>query len=198
VPDDVVPADWSRITKPLGRAIKLGTVAPKRKKQLWATEFSWDSNPPDPQGIPARLEATYMEGAFNTMWSQGVSAVIWYLMRDQPPLPSYAATLQSGIYMRGATIADDKPKPSFTAFRFPFTAYQHKGRAQLWGIAPSAGRLAVQAQSANGTWKTVARLTARSSDRMFLGSKKLRAGTTLRAVQGSNVSLTWRVFSPGK
>jgi hypothetical protein len=198
VPDDVVIADWSRITKPLSRAIKLGTVAPKRRKQLWATEFSWDSNPPDPQGVPARLEATYMEGAFNTMWSQGVSAVIWYLMRDQPPTPSYGATLQSGIYMRGATIADDKAKPSFTAFRFPFTAYLHKGRAQLWGIAPAAGALTVQAQGANGTWKTVAHLRARSSDRLFLGSKRLRAGTTLRAVQGSDVSLTWRVFSPSR
>jgi hypothetical protein len=198
VPDDVVIADWSRITKPLKRAIRLGTVAPRRNKQLWATEFSWDSNPPDPQGVPARLEATYMEGAFSTMWSQGVTAVIWYLMRDQPPNPSYAATLQSGVYLRAPEIADDKPKPSFTAFRFPFTAYLHKGRAQLWGLAPSAGPLTVQAESANGSWKTVAHLSARSSDRMFLGSKRLRAGTTVRAVQGSDVSLTWRVFSPGK
>jgi hypothetical protein len=196
-PDDVVVADWPRLTRPLRVALRDGTVAPRRHKGLWATEVSWDSNPPDPLGIPAHLQATYMEGAFSTMWSEGVSAVVWYLMRDEAPQPSFAQTLQSGIYFRGDTVADDTPKPSFTAFRFPFTAYIHKGKTQLWGLAPSPGTVTVQRQGAGGTWSTIARLRARS-DRLFLGTKRLAAGTVLRAVQGSNVSLPWKVFSPGR
>ncbi|HEY7630994.1 MAG TPA: hypothetical protein VH817_09845 [Thermoleophilaceae bacterium] len=196
-PDDVVVPDWDRLKRPLQVALKDRTVAPHKAKPLWATEISWDSSPPDPTGVPARLEATYMEGAFSTMWSQGVSAVVWYLMRDEAPDPSYDTTLQSGIYLRGPTIAQDTPKPSFTAFSFPFTAYIHKGKAQLWGLAPTPGSVTIERQAANGTWSTLTRLSARS-DRLFLGSRRLRPGTNLRAVQGAKISLTWKVFSPGK
>jgi hypothetical protein len=195
-PDDVVIADWNRIKRPLSVALKDGTVAPKKKKQLWVTEFSWDSSPPDPQGIPARLEATYMDGAFNTLWQQGVNVALWYLMRDQPPTPNYGSTLQSGIYLRGSSLAADTPKPSFTAYRFPFTGYLRKGKAELWGLAPAAGPVTIQRQGSGGNWVTLTRLTARNSDRMFRGTKKLRAGTMLRAVQGSDISLSWKVFKP--
>jgi hypothetical protein len=131
------------------------------------------------------------------MWSQGVSAVIWYLMRDEAPKPSYAATLQSGIYFRGDTVADDTPKPSFTAFSFPFTAYIHKGKVQFWGLAPTPGPVTVQRQTKSGSWVNFARLTARS-DRLFLANNKLRAGAMVRAVQGTRTSLPWKVFNPGK
>jgi hypothetical protein len=196
-PDDVVVPDWGRLKRPLRVALKDRTVAPHRAKPLWATELSWDSSPPDPTGVPAHLQATYMEGAFSTMWSQGVSAVIWYLMRDEAPVPSFATTLQSGIYFRGDTIAQDTPKPSFTSFSFPFTAYIHKGKAQLWGLAPAPGPVTVERQTSSGSWTTLARLNARS-DRLFLANRRLRAGTRLRAVQGTRTSLTWKVFSPGR
>jgi hypothetical protein len=194
-PDDVTIADFDRITRPLKVALKDHTVAPRTAKPIWATELSWDSSPPDPDGIPAHLQATYMEGAFSTMWSEGVSGVIWFLMRDEAPEPSFASTLQSGIYFRGDTMAQNTPKPSFTAFSFPFTGYIHKGKTQLWGLAPASGPVTVQRQTASGTWADVARLRARS-DRLFLGSARLRAGTRLRAVQGTRTSLTWKVFSP--
>jgi hypothetical protein len=195
VPDDVTIADWNRITRPLKVALKDGTVAPRKSKQLWATELSWDSKPPDPDGIPAHLQATYMEGAFSTMWSEGVSAVVWFLMRDEAPEPSFATTLQSGIYFRGDTMAQDTPKPSFTAFSFPFTGYIHKGKTQLWGLAPTPGPVTIQRQASSGAWTDLTHLTARS-DRLFLGSVRLRAGTQLRAVQGTRISLSWKVFSP--
>jgi hypothetical protein len=49
-PDDVVIADMDRLSKPLDAAIRKGTVAPRKRKQLWATEISWDTKPPDPHG----------------------------------------------------------------------------------------------------------------------------------------------------
>lgn len=197
--DDVVVPDWPRITRPLAVAIKDRTVAPRTRKQLWATEISWDSNPPDPMGIPAQLEARYMEGAFQVMWSQGVTAVVWYLMRDQPPAPTYADSLQSGIYFRGPTIAQDTRKPSFTAFSFPFTAYKGRGgRVQFWGLAPRPGPVTIQRRLRSGAWVTFARLRARS-DRLFLGTSRraVASGTNMRAVQGRRVSLSWKSFYPG-
>ena len=36
----------------------------------------------------------------------------------------YFYSYESGLYFRGSTIANDFPKPSLNAFRFPFTAYR--------------------------------------------------------------------------
>jgi hypothetical protein len=194
-PDDVVLADMNRLKRPLAVALKDHTVAPAGHKQLWVTEFSWDTSPPDPHGIPQRLEATYMEGAFSELWSEGVNVAIWYLLRDEAPEPSFSTTLQSGIYFRGANVSQDTLKTSFTAFRFPFTAYQRKGVAQLWGLAPAAGPVTIEALRGGTTWSPVAHVTARS-DRLFRGRLRVRAGAQLRAVQNGTVSLSWRVFSP--
>jgi hypothetical protein len=194
-PDDVVIADMGRLSGPLHAAIKAHTVLPRGNKQLWATELSWDTKPPDPGGIPEHLQATYMEGAFNELWSEGVSAIIWFNIRDQLPLPDFTSTLQSGIFFADQTnLADDIKKISYTSYSFPFTAYLKQGRAQLWGLAPAPGPVTVQALRGS-TWTTVAHATARG-DRLFLGSVRMAAKTKVRAVQGTTTSLTWSVFTP--
>ena len=194
-PDDVVIADMDRLSGPLHAAIKAHTVLPRGKKQLWATELSWDTKPPDPNGVPEHLQATYMDGAFNELWSEGVNTIIWFNMRDQLPLPNFTTTLQSGIFFANDnTVVDDTKKISYTSFSFPFTAYLKRGRAQLWGLAPSRGRVSIQALRGS-RWTTVARVTARR-DRLFLGSARVKARTKLRAVQGTATSRTWSVFTP--
>jgi hypothetical protein len=194
-PDDVVIADFSRITKPLSVALKRGTVLPRGKKQVWATEISWESKPPDPNGIPDHLRATYMDGAFNEMWSEGVNTVIWFNMRDQLAQPDFASTLQSGIFFAPDNdIADDTPKPSYPAYQFPFTAYLKKGKAELWGLAPAPGPVTIQVLRGS-TWTNFMTLGARS-DRLFLAHARLAAKTKARAVQGSSTSLPWTVFTP--
>lgn len=190
--DDVVVPDLARITRPVSVAVSAGTVRPKKPKPLWITEISWDSAP-DPDGLSLADQAQYMEGAFNVLWRQGARVVIWYLMRDEAPNPSYASTLQSGIFMRGASTASDVSKPSAVAFRFPFTAYRSDGVASLWGRAPrGAGSVTVQARRGT-SWVTAAQLRA-GSNGIFSG--RLRAGrsTQLRAVAGTDTSLVWRVF----
>jgi hypothetical protein len=191
-PDDVVVPDYDRLSRPLGAAIRGGTVYPRRRKQLWATEISWDSSPPDPQGIPIMTHARYLTGALHILWQEGVSVVTWWHMRDDPAGQGYPFTLQSGIYYRGQTVADDRPKPAFQAFRFPFTVYIKGGRGQIWGLAPGAGLVEIQLHSGSG-WRTVARLSARG-DRLFLGTlPHARKKDLVRAVQGGEASLPWRV-----
>jgi hypothetical protein len=191
-PDDVVIPDLRRLTRPLSVALRAGNVAPRRPKGLWATEISWDSRPPDPDGIPARLHARYLAGALNVLWSQGVDVVAWWQLRDSAKGRGFQYSLQSGIYQRGATVAEDRPKPAFQAFRFPFTAYRKAGVARLWGLAPSAGPVLIERRG-HGGWDAVARLNARE-DRLFLGRLKARHGTLLRARQGKETSRTWEVF----
>jgi hypothetical protein len=191
-PDDVVVPDLAKLTRPLSVALKAKHVFPRRSKQLWATEISWDTNPPDPGGVSAEQQARYMQAAFYVLWRQGVNTVTWFNIRDAAKGRGWQYTLQSGIFFRGDTVGGDRRKPSFTAFRFPFTAYRERGRAVLWGLAPSAGPVQIQARR-NGRWVTVRRLRARSN-RLILGRLDARPGTLLRARRGQDTSLTWRVF----
>lgn len=189
--DDVVVPDLAKITKPLALAIKAGTVQPAKPKPIWITEISWDSKP-DPDGLSQADQAQYLAGSLNTLWRQGADAVLWYVMRDQAPEPSWDTTFQSGVFERGATPAEDTPKPSFTAFRFPFTAYRSEGVARLWGMAPAAGPVMIQVQKGS-TWVDAISLRA-GRERIFQGRLRVGRGTRLRAVSRTAVSLPWTTF----
>ena len=109
---------------------------------FWVTEFSWDTSPPDPKALPMKLAARWTAEALYVMWKVGISMVTWLDIRDNP-YPQTAT--QSGLYLRGATIAQDKPKAILTAFRFPFVAYARKGGIFVWGRTPwgKPGRVVV-------------------------------------------------------
>jgi hypothetical protein len=190
-PDDVVIPDMWKLTRPLRAAMRAGKVAPRRPKGLWATEISWDTKPPDPDGLRAGTVARYTEGALYTLWRQGVSVVTWYLIRDEPRGAGYGYTLQSGVFYRGASVAADRPKPGFYTFRFPFTAFTKRGVAQIWGLAPNSGAVTIEVRR-GGRWRRLTRLRTRNG-RMFFAAKRLGRGTPLRARQGPATSLAWRV-----
>jgi len=189
-PDDAAVPDLYKITRPLRAAQRRGTVRPAGHKQLWVTELSWDSRPPDPQGVPAGRQARWLEGAFAILRRQGVEAITWFHLRDSPRGPGFPFTYQSGVFFRGSGIEADRPKPAYTAFRFPFTAYRSRGRARLWGLAPAPGRVAIEARR-RGRWLTLTALRARR-DRSFGARLRVRRGALLRARQGRESSLSWR------
>ncbi len=188
--DAVVPDVW-KVRRVIARGVSGGTIRPRASKPIWATEISWDSFP-DPDGLSLAQHATYLQGALNVLYEQGVAVVLWFNLRDNAPRPSYAATLQSGVFLRGPTPAQDVPKPSFTAFRFPFTAYRTRGVARLWGMAPAGGTVTIQARSGD-RWVTATRLRAKSN-RIFSGRLRVGQGVSLRAVWNSDTSLVWRTF----
>lgn len=187
--DDAVVPDVRKITRLIPAALRGGTLAPRTHKPLWITEISWDSSP-DPNGLSLSEQAQYLEGALFVLWRQGADVVTWWNMRDEPPTPSFAASFQSGIFFRGPSPAQDEPKPSYTAFRFPFTAYRTNGVARLWGKTPGDRSVTIQAQQ-GGSWVTAARLKA-GSNRIFTGRLRVGPNTPLRAVAGPDTSLVWR------
>jgi hypothetical protein len=190
-PDDVAIPDLGKLTRPLRKAIRKGKVLPRRSKPLWITEVSWDTKPPDPDGVPAGKQARWVEGAFYKLWRQGVDAIVWFHLRDEARGDGYPFTYQSGVYQRGPTVDQDSPKPAVRAFRFPFTAYRSKGVARLWGIAPKKGKLEIQVRS-GGSWKHLATVRAKGG-RIFSRRLPVARGKVLRAVQGNESSLTWGV-----
>ena len=110
------------------------------RKPLWATEFWWDSNPPDPDGVPQQTQARWLEQALYLFWKQGVKRAVWFQIRDAPPVPDYASTYQTGLFL-----LDGTPKPAYQAYRFPFVGDRlDRRRIRVWGMAPGPGKVRVQ------------------------------------------------------
>ena len=124
----------------LDAAVRAGTLQSRSRVPFWVTEFAWDTNPPDPKGVPERLHARWVAEALYRMWNQGVSLVTWFMLRDQPFTPS--TPFQAGLYFRGEDgVASDKPKMALTAFRFPFVAFRQPAEKSVMYGAVSGGAL---------------------------------------------------------
>ena len=183
-PLDASAPDLGRLTRMVRAALSQRTLLPTRPKPLWVTEFGYDSDPPNPTPgtISLATQARWLEESFYVFWHEGVSTELWYLVRDQ--IPPYSENYFSGVYFR-----DGEPKPSYTAYRFPFVVIQKQGkRAQVWGIAPTSDPVQVQAES-GGVWRMVASIDARAGA-IFARVLSLPAGS-YRAVAGSEHSLPW-------
>ena len=158
--DDVQLGDLAKLKELLAAADRAGRIKGRfRRTPLWNTEFSWDSKPPDPGGLPMRILTRWTAEALYRGWSAGISRFFWLSLRDFPPslkLP-FSETLESGLYFRGATVAEDRPKPNMYAFRFPFVAYSAKDGFTFWGRTPDSrgGPVLIQIRQGGG-WRNVA------------------------------------------
>jgi hypothetical protein len=178
-----IPDVW-RLRRVTRAAVRSGRVLPRRPKQLWITELGWDSSPPDPAGVPSRTHARWLSQAFWLLWRQGASVVLWFQIRDQAAVPDFASTAQTGVYFHNG-----RPKLAQRAFSFPFASERRaRSEIRLWGKAPRAGRVLIEARSGSG-WRVIARVrTGRSNifTRVISAKRKIR----LRAKQGTRVSLS--------
>jgi hypothetical protein len=187
--DDVAIVDLGKLTTPLRRAESLHLVGGASRHQLWVTEVSWDSSPPDPRGVPVATQARWLEETFYLLWRQGVSTVLWFLIKDAPPVPDYASTYQSGTYF-----IDGQAKPSATAFRFPFVVVRDgRGGLLAWGKAPSAGLLSIERHT--GSAWTLLRTVRVANGAIFQTRLTARRGELIRARVGSDTSLSWRALA---
>lgn len=188
-PLDVSTPDIGRLETIVRKAVASGRALPRGHKPFWATEIWWDSKPPDPHGVPIARQARFLTQSLFELWRQGVSAVIWWYLRDQAPgAAGFAATQQSGLLYRNGL-----PKPAYAAFHFPFAARrQAGGRVLLWGKAPRAGRVTVERRGPRG-WAPIAGAVA-GPDGDFAEQLSLPAGTIVaRARQGAEASRPWRL-----
>jgi hypothetical protein len=183
--DDVSLPDFGKLKRIVGVAQRSGRVLPRGRKEYWITEFSWDSSPPDPKAVRMSTWEHWVEESFYVAWHEGVSAMAWYLLADQPCSPNCADTYQSGAYY-----TNGKPKAGLEAFRFPFVVEKRgPGHRVLWGISPRTGTVTVQ-EAAGRSWKTVATFHVRAHGvftRRLAGSGRV----PMRARVGGETSITW-------
>lgn len=179
--NDIAVPDVHRLAAVVRAALRRGKVRPRRSKPIWVTEIGWDSNPPDPDGVPERRFTRWVGDSLYVLWKQRVSHVMWFLVRDQNPVPSFAATRQSGIFL-----ASGEPKAAVRAFRFPFSCERRGRGTRVWVRAPAAGRVAIE--DASGT---VLRTLSTGADRIALAT--LPGRPTVHAAQAGDVSVSCRV-----
>ncbi len=192
--NDVEIGDLPKLQNLIAAADRAGRIVNSSKKTpLWVTEFSWDSKPPDPGGLPMKIETRWVAEALHTAWSAGVENFFWYSLRDDPHSGSrpYSETLESGLYFRGPSLEQDRAKPFLAAFRFPFVAYPGS-KLSYWGRTASGrgGKVKIEILS-HGRWKRAA-TTRANKDGIFQGRFGTSYGRnqkgTVRARSGKQLS----------
>jgi hypothetical protein len=168
-PDDVSLGDLPKMRALLAAAYRAHHIVSHGMPRFWVTEFSWDTNPPDPGGVPLALHARWTAEALYQMWKSGVDTAIWLALRDEP-YP--ASPFQAGLYFRGPNgLASDKPKPALTAFTFPFVAYMQTAGVSVWARTPFGKQATVVVERRMGaTWE---RLGIFRTDRFGILSRTL-------------------------
>jgi hypothetical protein len=173
--DDVELGDLGKLKALLKAADRAKRIKGKyRHTPLWITEFSWDSKPPDPGGLPMKILSRWTAEALHDAWRAGVSRFFWFSLRDggrEPGVP-YSQTLESGLYFRGPTLKRDRPKQVRRAFRFPFVAEPGRRGLSFWGRTPSGRRGKVKIEALRGgRWRGLA---VRSADKNGIFQGTLR------------------------
>ena len=135
-PDNMSVAALPRLNKLLVAARKAKRLTSVNgNTQLWVTEFSWDSKPPDPGGVPSALLARWVSQAMYLMYKANVQTMAWFGLRDQVRASGqkWSESFESGLYLRGDTVAEDKPKLVLKAYRQPFYAEKTRTGFRFWG-----------------------------------------------------------------
>ncbi len=156
--DGVQLGDLPKVNRVLRAAVRAKHVRHVHRVNLWITEFSWDSRPPDPGGVRPRLLARWTAEALYRAKRAGVRVFTWFLVQDEPERTS---PFQSGLYYRRGGYAT-RPKLVLQAFRFPFVALKQRRHVVVWGRTPAGDRRNVAVQRlVRGHWRRVAMIRSK-------------------------------------
>jgi len=176
--DNVALGDLPELSATVKAADRYRMIRGKTEHtRLWATEFSWDTRPPDPGGLPMWLAKRWTAEALFRMWDAGISVMTWTRLVDESSQSSkllWGYTLQSGFYFHALNPADARKKGSYQAFRFPFVAFRTAGGYRFWGRTPTSkgGKVRIQQDSGSG-WRSIVNVKA---NRYGLFTRTIRVG----------------------
>ncbi|MCB0878496.1 MAG: hypothetical protein KDC46_05895, partial [Thermoleophilia bacterium] len=154
-----------------------------RRKPVWATEFSWETNPPDPDyGISPYLQGRYMAEAFDWLdRTRRVPVAIWYGFTDADNI---ATDWQSGV-----RYIDQRKKFSWYWFQRPVsvnvTSVRRGQSVRVFArsnVRPGGTRIA---WSENGRAWRLLPLKGRRSDGSMIQSVRIYRKTWFATWDGS-------------
>jgi hypothetical protein len=145
-------------------------------KQLWLTEYGYQTDPPDRVlGVSYAKQAQYIGQAALRVWEQpGATVLIQFLVQDEPSIGGW----QSGLYTKAG-----KAKPARAAFALPLAQMSRSGtRTLLWGqVRPGSGARSYVIQRWNGGhWVNVGGTKRTGAAGTFRISVNVAAGTKVR------------------
>jgi len=194
-PQNASLGDLPRMRRILRAGMRARRVTSRVRVRFWVTEFSWDTRPPDPGGVPVSTHVRWVSEAMYRMWRSGVSLVTWFQLRDDARngKPD-SQVFQSGLYFRCASGPRcDRPKPVLAAFRFPFVALPARRSTVVWGRTPSGRTGRVRLELRRGRrWRRVSVLR---TDRYGVFSRRLKSPRrgTMRSVVAGRRSPAFRI-----
>jgi hypothetical protein len=173
--DGVALGNVPTLSKLVQAAARNHHIVSHQRVQVWATEFSWDSKPPSPLGVPIGLEARWTAEALYRLWNAHVGLLTWLVLVDLP------RPVQAGLYYQGSDLTEARPKPVLAAFRFPFVALKGSCRAHpgkgcdskgsrvfVWGRTPDSRTHWISIQKSRGRgWSEVSTVRANASGIFF-------------------------------
>jgi hypothetical protein len=120
------------------------------------------------------LATRWAARAMYQAWKAGVGHFFWFSLRDEPRGARFDESVQSGLYLRGPTLAEDRPKKLLRAFRFPFVALPARGGFSFWGRTPTStgGGVTIEVRRGAG-WRTV---TTGGADASGIFAGRVRTG----------------------
>lgn len=146
-------------------------------KRIWLTEYSYQTNPADPNGVSAAAQAQYIaESALRVREAPFVDILIQFGLEDETQPSGW----QSGLFSTAGLA-----KPAFNSFRLPIVESARQGqRTTIWGqVRPGSGRRLYQLQRlADGIWYPVGSLTATRLGGYYTRVVYARRGTRYRIV----------------
>ena len=202
-PDGVSLGDLPKMRKTLAAAKASGNALTAQSTiPFWVSEFSWDTDGPDPDAVPMKLHARWVSEALYQAWRSGVSFFVWHQLRDRPfPATQY----QSGFYFCGsASTSDDagsrcadsgfmqhdvEKTASVRSYEFPFVAYGGNSHVKVWGRTEDGAshQVLIQRKVKTG-WTKVKTLTADTYGIFTLRWRSSDRTHRYRAVAGGSTS----------
>ena len=182
--DDVVISGLPKMRRLLEAAVRLGQVQFGGPITMWATEFGWDTKPPDPEALPMWLHARWTAEALYRMWSAGVAQVTWWRVQDDPLAET---AYQSGFFTVGGT-----QKLSLKAFRFPTVGFRTSAGIKVWGRTPlgSPGTVRIYLK-VGGTWRRIGTLATNAGGVFRRTYRVPYLGSSVQAHFGTEKSLSF-------
>jgi hypothetical protein len=178
---DLFVADVITIHKLLRAAEVLHTGATRTNYQLWVTEWSVFSKPPNPViGLSDPVAARYVAWSMYEMFRDDVSLIVWEFIFYQPY--DLRAATPALIYGGALYTTTGQPTLKFNAFEFPVIATIKGGHGLVWGRAPVGQSTQVLIQHlVRGKWQTIGR-TRTAGDGVFEFHFGAHGNGTYRAV----------------
>jgi hypothetical protein len=143
--DQAQIGDIPRLFAVLDRLTRMGRIgAPRRRFDVYLTEFSYQTSPPDRGvGISLSRHTRYLQQAAYLAWRlPRVRNLTQYQWRDEPVVARGRGTRRYSGWQSGLRYLDGRPKPAMRGFLEPFVI--HLGRrgsvGRFWGqIRPGSG-----------------------------------------------------------